>query len=275
MHEIHQRDNFNKIYAAMEPKHMLAIISLFLVLALSLLITRIATVALTYTGLSRDAARFQARSAFTGSGFTTNESEKVVVHPVRRRIVMLLMLLGNAGIITAVSSLILTFIGHQGEMSMNMKIIILVSGIVMLWGLSVSHWVDSQLSHLIELALKRFTRLDVRDYVSLLRLSGEYRVSELLVQQTDWLANKPLHELNLPEEGILVLGIEKPDGMFLGAPDGSTELKSGDSVLLYGRASQFQDLDERRRDKQGQLQHNKSASKQKQIRKEEKQMESG
>ena len=72
---------------------MLSIISLLVVLTLSILVTRIATVALTYTGLSRESARFQARSAFTGVGFTTNESEKVVNHPLRRKILMLLMLL--------------------------------------------------------------------------------------------------------------------------------------------------------------------------------------
>jgi len=42
-----------------------------------------------------------------------NESERVVNHPVRRRIIMLLMLTGNAGVVTAVSSLILTVV-HQG-----------------------------------------------------------------------------------------------------------------------------------------------------------------
>jgi hypothetical protein len=47
---------------------MLAIISLLVVLTVSILITRIATVALTRIGLSREAACFQARSAFTGVG---------------------------------------------------------------------------------------------------------------------------------------------------------------------------------------------------------------
>ena len=57
---------------------MVALIGLLIVFSLSILITRIATIALTYTGLSKEASRFQARSAFTGVGFTTSESEKVV-----------------------------------------------------------------------------------------------------------------------------------------------------------------------------------------------------
>jgi len=57
---------------------MIAILSLLLIVTLSVLVTRTAAVALTHTGLTRETARFQARSAFTGAGFTTMESEQVV-----------------------------------------------------------------------------------------------------------------------------------------------------------------------------------------------------
>jgi hypothetical protein len=66
---------------------IIGVIAFLTVLALSMLITGLATSALSMTGLSRESARFQARSAFTGTGFTTQEAEKVVNHPVRRRII--------------------------------------------------------------------------------------------------------------------------------------------------------------------------------------------
>ena len=81
---------------------MVAISTLLLVVAISLLITRVATVILTATGMSRESARFQARSAFSGSGFTTRESETVVDHPVRRRVIGTLMLLGSAGTVAVI-----------------------------------------------------------------------------------------------------------------------------------------------------------------------------
>jgi len=105
---------------------MISILSLLVIITLSILITRLATLALAHTGLSREAARFQARSAFTGVGFTTTESEKVVNHPVRRRILLLLMLLGNAGIVSAITSLLLGFMD-----SGDMKIGIVGSGLVL------------------------------------------------------------------------------------------------------------------------------------------------
>jgi len=101
---------------------MVALFSLLVLVTVSLLITHIATIALTLTGLSQEVVRFQARSAFTGVGFTTNESEKVVEHPVRRRIIMVLMLLGNVGVITVMSSLILTFVTSVGPQDWARKL---------------------------------------------------------------------------------------------------------------------------------------------------------
>jgi len=96
---------------------MIALFSLLLILTLSILITRVATLALAHTGLARQSTQFQARSAFTGVGFATREAEKVVNHPVRRRILMLLMLFGNAGIVTSVASMMLRFVGDSGALS--------------------------------------------------------------------------------------------------------------------------------------------------------------
>ena len=86
-----------------------AIAALLFIVTISLLVTRIGAVALKLTGLSPDIARFQARSAFTGVGFTTTESESLVNHPVRRRILMLLMFWGNIGIAAVIASTIASF----------------------------------------------------------------------------------------------------------------------------------------------------------------------
>src|SRR3954447_23513363 len=94
---------------------MVALASVLVIALLSMLITRVATVALAQTGMSRESARFQARSALSGVGFTTSEAESVVNHPVRRRIVQALMVVGSAGVVTAAASLILSFGGTHND----------------------------------------------------------------------------------------------------------------------------------------------------------------
>ncbi|MCD5408743.1 TrkA C-terminal domain-containing protein [Candidatus Bipolaricaulota bacterium] len=200
--------------------------------------------ALTLTGLSREAARFQARSAFSGVGFTTSESEQVVSHPVRRRIVLLLMLLGNAGVVSALASLVLSFINLE-EGQLLPRLLALLGGVAFLWVVASSRWVDRWLSRLIRWALARWTSLDVRDYAALLNLSGGYKVAELQVKPGDWLAGKRLSELRLWDEGVLVLGIQRADGSYIGAPRGRTEVRPGDTLILYGRAELLSELDRR------------------------------
>ena len=227
---------------------MIAILSLLLVLALSLFATRIATISLTYTGLSRQTARFQARSAFTGVGFTTSESEQIVNHPVRRRIVLLVMLLGNAGIVTAVATLMLGFLGAKnqglGALGMAERVGMLGAGVALLFAIASSKTLDRLLHRLVGWALKRFTDLDIRDYAGLLHLGGEYAIGELFVREDDWLAGHSLVELDLAAEGLLVLAVERK-GTFLGAPGGDTRLLAGDTLLLYGHGAALKDLDER------------------------------
>ncbi len=188
---------------------MLSIITLLSVLMLSILVTRIATVALTHTGLSRESARFQARSAFTGVGFTTDESERVVNHPVRRQILMILMLLGNAGVVTAVSSLIVSFVNIEATATLFWQILILVSGILLLWTVANSSYVDRHLSNLISLFLKRYSSINVHDYAKLLHLAGEYQISEIYIDDEHWMAREKIAKCDLRARGVSILWLRQ------------------------------------------------------------------
>ena len=53
---------------------MISIITLLLIMTLSILLTRIVTVALTHTGLSRESAKFQARSGKGDAGIGSEKS---------------------------------------------------------------------------------------------------------------------------------------------------------------------------------------------------------
>ncbi|MEJ2516056.1 MAG: TrkA C-terminal domain-containing protein [Gammaproteobacteria bacterium] len=244
---------------------MLGPISLILVVTLSILITRVAAIALVHTGVSRELARFQARSAFTGAGFTTEESERIVNHPVRRRIIMWLMFLGNAGIVTGITSLIFTFVGREGDLAFWVKIAALVLGMAVLWLVSTSAWVDRHLSNLVSHWLARHTDLNVRDYASLMHLSGDYRLVDMQVEENDWLAGQTLGDSCIGEEGLVVLAIHRSDETFLGTPQADTRLAPGDRLVIYGRVEALQQLDERRRGSSGDMAHEEAVAEQEEV----------
>ncbi len=259
---------------------MTAIATLLVVLTISLLTVRVATVMLILTGLSLPLARFQARSAFTGCGYTTGESEQIVGHPVRRRIISTLMLLGNAGIVTTVGALMAGLLAGGGVEQVLEPIVdaetgvreyklvaqavgfplwtrmaFLVTGVAALWAVASSRVVERIINRWTFKLLKKYTKIEVRDYANLMHLSGDYGVSELRVGEGDWLAEKQLSKLRLTSEGVIVLGINRRDGTYIGAPDAATTANVGDVIILYGRADRLAELDGRKDDAEGQLKH--------------------
>lgn len=240
---------------------MLEVISLLVVLVMSLIITRVATVALALTGMSQEAARFQARSALTGSGFTTTESERVVNHPLRRRIIMALMLLGNTGLVLGASLMVLFLAGEGGGLSERWQQVgLLLAGLLAFYLVARSAWLERTMAGFIERVLARHTDLAGRDHASLLRLGNDFRVVEMTVRAGDWMAGRNLSELDLAREGVLVLGITRADGSYLGAPRGVTKLEADDIAILYGKQSVLRDLDERRAGVGGHLRHAESVA---------------
>lgn len=221
---------------------MAAISSLLIIVALSLIVTRVATAILVATGLESRVARFQARSALSGAGFTTSESEQITSHPLRRRVVMTLMLLGNAGLVGAASTLILGFRGGAVG-SDGWRVLELVVGLVALVYVSRNPWVDRRLTALIARALKTYTDLPERDLGGLLKLSGRYEVSELAIDPGEWVADRTLAELDLRDEGVVVLAVNRGDGTFVGAPAGATRVYPGDTLVLYGQGDDLRELD--------------------------------
>ena len=236
---------------------VVALATLLVVVLVSLLVTRVATVILVLTGLSRESARFQARSALSGVGFTTPEAENVTTHPVRRRVIATLMLLGSAGLATAVATLVLSFGEVEGHERLG-RVAALVAGLAALLLVARSKWVDRRLSGAIEWALRRWTDLDVRDYASLLHLSSGYTVNELEVREGDWVAGRSLGELHLRDEGLVVLGIHRCDGDYVGTPLGRTPIHPEDRLVLYGRRERLQELDKRRAGPEGDAAHERA-----------------
>ena len=165
------------------------------------------------------------------------------------------MLAGNVGIVTAMASLLASFVDMRGGQGAWLSLGVLVAGLISLLIVSSSGWVDRHLCRAISWALNRFTQLDARDYARILHLREDYGVTDLRVQPGEWLAGRTLAEAGMSEEGVLVLGIECPGGQFIGAPGQDTEIRESDRLLLYGRTPRIAEIDRRRRDSDGERSH--------------------
>jgi len=223
---------------------MVPLLSVILILTFSIIITKVASAALVNTGLSQKAAKFQARSAFTGCGFTTSEAEKITQHPIRRKIVQIMMLLGNAGIVTVIASLLLTFV-NQDEKALPayFNLIIIVGAVVLLTIITSSKAIDKWLDKVINITLGKITKLNIRDYSALHKLSYDFQIAELHVRENDWINGKKVKEC-MPEQcEVKLLGIEKPTWEYIGFPKEDHVIKENDLLILYGREGAIRELD--------------------------------
>jgi len=223
---------------------MVPVISVILIISLSLFVTKIATVILFQTGLSQEAAKFQARSALTGTGFTTAESESITQHPVRRRVVLTLMLVGNAGIVTVMASLLLTFVNHDTKMlAWYYNAAILAGGVVLIWVLSTRKTVDQWMIAVIEKFLKRYSNYLIRDYRALYKLTGDYQISEYYIGKYNRIVGKTVAEVFDGLQNSIILGIEKVNGVYIGKPENNLVFETGDKAILYGEGNDLKKLD--------------------------------
>lgn len=244
---------------------MIAAVSLIVVVLIGVIAGRIAALALIATGVPAEVAKFQARSVLTGVGFTTTESDTLMNHPVRRRILLSLMLVGNAGLVTLVGSIMLSFASAGGAGDIFGRMGIILGGVALVLWVLRRRRVEAMVTSGLTRVLNRFSDLELRDYHHLMRLSADYSVTELAVQRGDWLTDRTLIELDLPHEGVLVLAILRADGDFVGAPRGDTRIHADDTVYLYGRASVLDDLDHRASGEAGEQAHQQAIAEQQVI----------
>lgn len=165
------------------------------------------------------------------------------------------MIIQNAGLVTVISTFVLSFVNADTNVVALQRGAVLVSGVVLLIFLAKNSWVEHQLERLIEWALQRYTDLRVIDYHTMLNLQEGYTVSRFKVDEDSWLSDKSLEDLNLQAEGVMILCIECDDGSITCAPAGNDRLSVGDELTVYGREGGLQELKSRPNDESGQESH--------------------
>lgn len=211
--------------------------ALVLICLIALLCVRLGSTALQLTGMSQHVAQFQAASAFFGVGFTTKEAELVVDHPVRRRIILHLIVAGNIGLTSALATLLVTFTssnerGIGGTFAWLALTALLTLAIALLFNLQV---IRRPLDGMMKWSLQRAGIGHIRDYDYLLNLRDGFVVFDKKISRDHQWIDKALWETRPSDDGVVVLGIYREDGHFIGAPHKDTRVQYGDVLMVYGR----------------------------------------
>ena len=211
-----------------------------LVIFISFLIVRTAAIALMMTGLDEKRAKFQALSAFSGTGFTTKEAESVINHPKRRRIVSWLMILGNAGIVTVVVAATSSIVTSKGY-HLPIDILLLLVGIVLIYKLATHRGFIRRWESFIEDKFAKSRVLEEGVTEDLLHFVEGYGLVRVIITEDSPLIGRSLAEHKLTEKELLVLGIERGRN-WIPIPKSTEAIQDGDRAVVYGSLKILKDL---------------------------------
>jgi hypothetical protein len=220
---------------------MYAVATFLVVAVITLAFGQLATGALIATGVPPEIAAFQARSAFSGAGFTTTEAENVVNHPARRRIISATMFAGSLGTPTLVVTVLLGFLA-PGPGSTVERALALLSGaflvVISVFNKAVRGWLVGVGNRYTERRLRPALGGGAEEILSL----GDGFVIDVIGLDADPDPTaRSLRSLAHSLPGITVLGI-RSKGMYRGEPPVDHELHVGDELIVHGRRNRIADL---------------------------------
>ena len=213
---------------------------LLLVIVGSFVVVRFGAVLLELTGMPWEQAKFQSLSAFSNSGFTTREAEDVMRHPVRRRIVTYLIIIGNAGIVTTIGA----FAGSvmSGDyLRTLLKVALVFAAIMVFFWIARQRAIGTRVRLRLEKWLAAHYDFQSTSAEEMLRLGQGYGLTRISLPSDSPAAGKKLKDLDLKERMVQVLAIER-SGRFIPIPGGDDKLLAGDEVIVYGAAESIESV---------------------------------
>jgi len=218
-------------------------VPVILLIAISVFVVKIATVALKMTGLDEKKAYFQALSAFTGTGFTTNDSELVLRNDIRRKIIIILMVLGNAGLITVITTLVISF-GRTNIYPLLINVGVVLVLIIILFKALTHKGITKFLNARIQSGLEKRPIFEKRPVEEVLRIAKNYGIAEVSIKEKYSDLGKTLRESGFRENDILVLAIERENAV-IPTPKATDKILLDDVLICYGKLSNIEKIIEK------------------------------
>jgi hypothetical protein len=216
------------------------IILIIVVVFVIVMIREVATVALRLTGLDKPTASFQALSALTGTGFTTREAELVLNQLMRRRIISLLMIIGNAGMVVVIAGLVSSFITIVSPWAI-LRFIVLVVALYLIFKMATHTRLARLLSKKIEKKLREKFKIQKMTIERILDLGEDFGIAEITLHEGSPSVGKTLASSDLGKKKILVLAIERDEEKILVAR-GNHKLHAGDNLVCYGSFTEMKEV---------------------------------
>ncbi len=214
---------------------------LLVVILISFIVVRIGAFALQMTGMGPEVAAFQALSAFSGTGFTTSETERVVRNRARRRIISILIILGNAGLVTVIASLVASFTQVTGYGWFFIRLGVIVVGIFILYRIIIGSKLGNKVLHRFRKPLMKSILKGSPVSEEIYHFGKDWGISLVMIYVESKNIGATLAEVTEKEKDVEILAVDRSYA-FLPKPDKNEKIMEGDRLLIYGSRKSVEKL---------------------------------
>jgi len=225
------------------------LILFIVILIVSFIVVRIGAIAFQLTGLEWSLAKFQALSCFTGTGFTTRESELITGNLQRRKIASVLIVLGHAGLVTMIATFANTM--RPGELVIKftlpflhtvipsallpwVNLIVAVIAAYLIYKIFTNSKIATKLTNAIRSHITKKELIKPVTFSELVIATGGYGVSQMMVCEKSPILNKTLIESDLRRHDITVLAVERNEET-IPNPSADTRILLNDTLICFGK----------------------------------------
>jgi hypothetical protein len=199
---------------------------------MSFIVVSVGGFALQMTGMEATAARFQALSAFTGTGFTTAEAERVVRNKTRRQIITVLIVLGNVGLVAIIATLVVSFSQVTGYSWFFIRLVVIIAGVFVLYRLIIVSRIGQWIFSWVRKPLMRFVLKGSPDIEDVYDVGKGWSISLVTVKKGSNNIDRAIADVFAGED-IAVLAIDR-EGISVNKPSDEERIQEGDRLLVYG-----------------------------------------
>lgn len=194
-------------------------------------------------GLPRTAARFEARSALVGAGYTTSQSEYVVRDPAAQRVAAILVVFGYFGPPAMLALLGVSFVVPVGEdlTDRTIALVVLVLGLILVERLGVIRALGARPAR--ALARRMITTGAIETWL----VTGDRAIAATVIPSEPLRAERTIAVLTQPDVQVLAVEPSGPRPPTFPSPAfpserPSVDLHPGERVIVFGPKRTLEDL---------------------------------
>lgn len=207
----------------------MGLVFMFLYFLIVAFVIEISVILFNLTGLEAEVSRYQVVSMLTNTGFTTDEAQLIIDHPVRRRLSMFLILFGAFSLAVIISSI--TNILSKDLRLEELSIINIILLVLLLAG--KTPFIKDRLKKKFNREMEKKLEISELPIKDALYLDENDLVTDVIIKKDSEFIGRKAVDLVKRDEDISILFIKRGE-IYIRNQLNEEKIHEGDQLFIYG-----------------------------------------